>query len=298
VNRITNSNPSTCFVTWAMSNKCNYSCWYCPDELHNGSHGWPDLEYSINFFKWLAEKHEYVFIDLQGGEPTLWPKLLHFMESMPDNVEIELTTNASRTIRWWNSALPYIKRVTISYHASQATPSHILEVCELLKDKVNLSVLFLYDPEYAADIESLNADLALIDVNTNIKAIFPNFDGAMIPYTPEQLTFIKSNNHKSSTSSFTDHKPSTVFVDGIKAHVRNDIVLEKKNNFYGWKCMAGIKRIHITFDGGIYAGSCKTKLMGNFGDSFENIKFFEQGVICDKTLCSCIDDIRIEKWKI
>lgn len=294
--KITNSQPSTCFVTWAMSNKCNYSCWYCPDELHNGSHGWPDLEYSIEFFKWLSKKHEYVFIDLQGGEPTLWPNLLKFLQALPENVEVELTTNASRTLRWWNTAIPYLKRVTISYHASFATSDHIIEVCKLLINKVNLSVLFLYDPACADVIESTNLALSELDVNTNIKAIFPNFNGKMIEYTDTQLAFIKSNNHKSKSNNFVDHKPSQVFIDGEKVHLRNNIILENKNRFYGWKCLAGAKRLHITFDGDIYAGSCRAKLLGKFGDSFDNIITLTDAIDCEKTLCSCLDDIRVEKW--
>ena len=40
-------------VSWALSNKCNYRCTYCPDFLHNGSSGQPKWEVVENFIRSL-----------------------------------------------------------------------------------------------------------------------------------------------------------------------------------------------------------------------------------------------------
>ena len=44
-----------CVVTWNFTNMCNFACDYCPDELHNGSSGFPDYNNALNFLKRLAE---------------------------------------------------------------------------------------------------------------------------------------------------------------------------------------------------------------------------------------------------
>ena len=83
---------------------CNYSCWYCPDYLHDGKLGFPNLEKCLEFFNDLQEQHpnKILKIELNGGEPSIWPELGKFAEwcKANDN-QIILTTNGSRTMRWW-----------------------------------------------------------------------------------------------------------------------------------------------------------------------------------------------------
>ena len=89
-----NSHPDTCSVTWELTDRCNFSCWYCPEYLHAGTSSWPDLEKSLHYFRFLAERNSGgVFVDMIGGEPTLWPGLLDFIRALPDSVNCEITTN-------------------------------------------------------------------------------------------------------------------------------------------------------------------------------------------------------------
>ena len=75
---IVSNEPMIAMITLEISNKCNYACSYCPPDIHNGTHDWLDLDACMRFFKELSLTHERVYINLTGGEPTMWPRLQEF----------------------------------------------------------------------------------------------------------------------------------------------------------------------------------------------------------------------------
>ena len=286
-----NSHPNTCSITWETTNRCNFACWYCPDILHSGTSGWPDLEVSLRYFRFLREKHSNVYIDIIGGEPTLWPGLPTFLESLPDGIECEITTNGSRTTKWWERVGPKLRRVTISHHLASASDEHLLEVVRVLDPVVQLSVLLLLDPEFCDRIENLQKSLQELDISYTTKPIFPKFEGKMIDYDERATTLLK-NYHKSKKIYPPDSKPMHTWLDNEKVRV-HDLIIEGKNKFKGWSCMAGRNRLHIDFFGTVWAGSCRSVAIGNMAD----LPLLENPVTCNIDACTCLDDVRVEKWK-
>ena len=68
---------------------CNYSCKYCPDNLHDGKYTDITADQYLNFFKNLMIDNPEILdyknkkITFTGGEPTLFPdieKLLFFFK--------------------------------------------------------------------------------------------------------------------------------------------------------------------------------------------------------------------------
>lgn len=293
---ITNKNLDHCAVTWEISNKCNYSCWYCPEYLHSGTSGWPNFSTSVDFFNDLSTKHSKIHLDLIGGEPTIWPKFNEFVDSISDNIGIELTTNGSRSLKWWSRLSKKVKTVTISVHFNSADLDHIVSVCELLKGKVNLTVMFLFDPKFTSEIEYLNTILTEKDITHYAHYILPNFGEELINYTEEEIKFSNTVSHQAEENN-QSFKPGGFFIDGEKKNIQKDIIVSQKSNFNGWACRAGNKRLHIGFDGIVYAGSCRSYNLGNINQA-NDIKLVEDYVICNRSSCTCVDDVRVEKWTL
>ena len=60
-------------VNWCLGNTCNFSCSYCPKNLHDGSYKWPELEKIKAFIKRVVDQTfpRKVYFELTGGEVTL-----------------------------------------------------------------------------------------------------------------------------------------------------------------------------------------------------------------------------------
>ena len=70
-----------------LSDYCNYKCWYCTPEFWGKNYKWPELEsFQENIFHLLKhyEKSgkDRFLIHIGGGEPTIWPDVINFINFM------------------------------------------------------------------------------------------------------------------------------------------------------------------------------------------------------------------------
>ena len=97
--------------------------------------------------------------------------------------------------------------------------------------------------------------------------------------------------------------PVVVFEDGSKKRVnRNWIVLNKQNDFYGWRCNIGVDSMMID-PAGIITGACRTRLFDNYNiydkDFIEKFDPEIKPKICDKTnTCMCQPESLLDKVKV
>jgi len=289
---ITNDRPGTAVVTLECSNICNYSCWYCPPELHTGTSPWPDIGRSLAFVSDLAQRHEHVYLDLVGGEPTLWPKLLDFLGQLPPNVQHEISTNGSRTLRWWGRAKPMLKKVTMTAHMASCDNQHLISVIDLIRDTVEVHLTALYDLDHRDKIAQLGAAARERDLSFQVRPIMPMWD-SMVEYGPEERAFMGDLLIKGNLTKHSSSKPTKAIWNGVPLHPSRDILMGGRTDFRGWQCLAGSMRFHVIHDGTIYAGSCRNKELGNLRTGWR----FEDGPIaCARSRCTCQDDIKTEKW--
>lgn len=304
MNRITNDFPNHLSVGWELTSTCNFHCWYCPDYLHDGKYKWPDLEKSLEFFENLSKTKDTIYLDLVGGEPTLWPQLSEFLERRPSNIFVEVTTNGSRTLNWWNNNSRYIDLVTISFHPNTADPDHTIEVCKLLvRNKVKKVFVWILAVAEKIDVckylyEQLEQLGLEIDVVTkplyNVYGVNKQEQIQLNNSNSEIANILKTNKFKRSTFDMSIVKPVNVFLDNEPF----DYVLaeiNKQNDFFGWTCTAGINRLFIHKDGSIMRGSCGVGgTLGNINDGF----VVPEPIVCTSTKrCRCIDEIKLDKWK-
>jgi MoaA/NifB/PqqE/SkfB family radical SAM enzyme len=295
INSIENDAPTTCSVAWEISNKCNYSCWYCPENLHSGTSGWPDFEKTLDFFNILSQKNEYVHISIIGGEPTLWPKLSDFLQNIQENVFVDIVTNGSRTLAWWekNKFILNRHRVIISFHVNTANENHVFLVANLLKSAGIICYIFLMlDPKHEKRLNKFAEILKNNKINYSFKAIFPNYKGIIMDYTEDQKNAIANNRFVSSeTKEFI--RPNEIIVNDKIITTPSKLVIDNFNNFFGFSCMIGSKRFYINYSQEIFAGSCKVLKLG----TLSNYKLLNKSVICPRKACTCLDDIRTHKWR-
>lgn len=80
----------------------------------------------------------------------------------------------------------------------------------------------------------------------------------------------------------------------VKEHPDN-LIKKLQNNFKGWRCYAGVRRIHIEFDGNIYVGNCLNG--GSIGNIKNNHNFLlSEPVVCESSFCTSNLDVSIEKF--
>lgn len=91
-----------------LSDYCNFQCWYCSKDFNGKTVSWPKLDVLLPNFLHLLDYYKAAgketFIIHIGGEPSTWPGLIKFVTEIKKhhNCIISLTTNGSRTLRWWN----------------------------------------------------------------------------------------------------------------------------------------------------------------------------------------------------
>lgn len=296
-------NPEGMNIEWVVSNVCNYKCSYCTENLYGGSSGQPHYEKALDFFNYI---HKNVqpgpkLLNLTGGEPTVWPRLIPFLKELDDSYHIQITTNGSRTLKWWKKLLQNcnkLARVCISVHLEFANIDHIYKVSELLHKKTNLTILLLADKKNFKLIKN-NADkFTNLECTVFIKPVRDQ-NGKAQEYNAEELEFIKNFKHRKANFPRLP-VPTNFVIDGEEKPYSYGLELISKNlhKFEGWKCGLGKTRLTIWHDGKIGLAHCNTARNLNVGNIYdETYSIPNDPVICDTEFCPCVADIRIPKWR-
>jgi organic radical activating enzyme len=290
-------------IEWVVSNVCNYSCSYCVEDLYGGSSGQPDYKKALKFFDYL---HNNIssgnkLLNLTGGEPTVWADLIPFLQGLDKSYLTQLTTNGSRTVRWWNKLLDNydnLARVAISTHLEFANIEHILNVSKLLHDKTDLTILMLADRKNFGLVKKYAPMFEELDCTVFIKPI-RNRDGLSQDYTEEEQNYIK-NFKKAKKDGKHIGVPTHLVVDNQPKPYSYGLELISKNqhSFKGWKCALGKTRLVIWHDGSISLAQCSTAKNMKIGNMFdEKIDIPTEPVVCMTNYCTCLPDIRIPKWR-
>jgi MoaA/NifB/PqqE/SkfB family radical SAM enzyme len=119
---------NTVAINWCILNICNYKCSYCPDFLHSGSSGRPDLdkvsEFCTNIIEHYEEKN--VHFEFTGGEVTLWrefPDLVLFLKSHK-NVYVGVISNGSSKLKWWDDMKKHLDHACLSFQPEFSKRDH------------------------------------------------------------------------------------------------------------------------------------------------------------------------------
>jgi molybdenum cofactor biosynthesis enzyme MoaA len=311
-------------IEFMVGNYCNYKCNYCGDWANGGTHRWPqDFDTLLKHFRhlldfYVANGRDDFEINLLGGEPTLWPNVAEFSRIMKSeyNAKLTLTTNGSRTIRWWEQNADAFDKILFSYHHIEVNKfssiEKFIEVIDTVYDmKVPLNTLVLMDTTCWDEV------IEAMEIMKS-KSRNPWFICAMEVhpprYTPEQRKIFVNNVKrrppiwrllKDEHENFWKGKTKVVFDDGSTERVeRNYFSTRDLNYFEGWMCNIGIENINIQKDGKI-TGVCGNRIFDE--DTFYNIydpeftKVFNPKLVptlCESKVCWCQPEMLMTKWKV
>lgn len=308
--------PPYKFIEWKLHDKCNYDCSFCGEENKLGIRGWFDLEKNKAIVDRIADicGDTPYWIQLTGGEPTLYPKLIELMSYMRQKgAYTSILTNGSRTIRWWKMMrdAKVLDILYITYHCEQNADSHhIANVINLFHDE---PVLTMVSSTYTKDSvqDAFDGSTYILE---NTGAWVNMYAMSLIDYhidastvTEELFEKIKSINGVPGKLNITKKlseiprhllglKSTTVvtFSDD-SAEEKNLLMMTKlaENRFEGWTCEAGMNTLKIE-DDFISRGGCRRD---GIPFSLDNIKFYDKPFKCDVFDCFCYIDMVSTKTK-
>jgi organic radical activating enzyme len=245
-----------------------------------------------------------------GGEPTVWrnfDRLARSIKQIDPHSVVNILTNASRTIRWWNRTKQFIDKVSISYHHESADPDHIVDVVNEIQYDCQTNIQMLMDirafDQCVAHWEYLKEHTA---VPIQIKKLQTSFGGKeWMPYTAEQRARMIEMHQETRDRPTTKRNITSL---GIRVHYDNgdvrregchDLIQAGLNKFEGWHCNIGRDLVVIKANGDVVpANACNQQIvMGNIKTAPESIQLLIAPVVCAYRECTCGSDIEITKFK-
>jgi organic radical activating enzyme len=295
---ITNENLDCCILTLFVHNVCNFSCRYCNDYHRDGSNRWPtDWQPYLDLIEQIKKRNKYVYVEVLGGEPTVWPKFQEFVDTISEeNVFVEYATNASRSLRYWKSFKTQRAFVFLSWHSEEIDDDHFVEVARIMQDKASVSIPLMIIPDNFERSKILYNRLTEFKVEITPKFTRTSIDGtSYFNYTDEQREWITNNSwNKMKPLGINWKIPQNLHFDGQPMRFMN--VLDKGlHKFEGYTCTAGIRRLMVEPDGNIKR--CTKGVGGSLGNiKTGNYSLPDTPIVCDYRACPCKLDAVVEKW--
>lgn len=237
-----------------------------------------------------------MYVELLGGEPTVWPQFVDFMDQISDdNVFVEFSTNASRTLRYWDQFPARNVFLFMSWHYEEADDDHFYSVAELLQDKASVSIPLMVTPDNYERARALYERLKGLRVEITPKFTRTSIHGhSYFEYTDEQRDWIKSSYYYKMKDFGIDWKlPRNLHFDGEPMKFMT--VLDRgMHKFEGYTCTAGIKRFSVDLNGDIKR--CTKRVGGIVGNIFTGYDLPTAPIVCNYEACPCKLDAIVEKW--
>lgn len=326
---VTTQDPKTLNIRFWPTDICNFNCEYCfPGSVLNKFKYPKNVDTVIRNFRLLfdeyIEKHnkENFYLNIVGGgEPSLWPHLDYFCENIKKDhdVFIKMTTNGSRTLRWFEQNTKHIDKFTMSCHYKDVNIDNFIKNCDWIYEQgKEPGTLMLMDAknwdkckEYLDKMLSDSKYQWTIQAKEVVDA--PGLD--ISSYTEEQLEFFKQPLKRIPESKWIlDNLNDLNIYESIALYendhaipaMSNHFIGRQENYFKGWRCNVAIENLVITHDGKI-TGSCQEEIFKDvnlnlfsedFEEKFNRSKLDLKPIICPRNCCSCQPDTHITKHRI
>ena len=286
-------------VEWNIGKRCNLDCGYCPAEIHDNFSPHTDLDKMVNTIYELEKIGKAIRLSLTGGEPTVHPKINDILECARSRLQwLSVTTNGLRSPEW------YIKQPVNQWvfslhfdneHSRRAT-ENVVEYSQLLDME---GIATLYQVNLMAHHEHMD----------EVRAAATLLEGHNIPYVCRRIRWTEAENrdwfddlrYKAEDLNWILSKVATVkpncTIDGKELIHANDVIKDKRNEFKGWTCNAGLESLMINWDGEVHRATCRVG--GSLGNIYNGT--FESPtapITCTRTWCTCAADIPLTKVNV
>jgi len=107
-------------VLWDLGRRCNYNCSYCWPSVHSNTEKFADYETIIKAIDMIINhwaNKQQIRWNFGGGEPTMHPQFLEILKYLKSkNQWVLVTTNGSRSTKFWKEAAQYCNSINMSAH--------------------------------------------------------------------------------------------------------------------------------------------------------------------------------------
>jgi len=324
---ISTQDPELLDIRFWPTDICNFNCAYCfPGSVLNKLRYPKNIDTVVKNFRILFDsyianhnKTRFKINIVGGGEPTLWPHFEQFCREIKQrhDVHIQLTTNGSRTVRWFEENTRAVDDVVLSCHQADVDIDNFIAVADYLFERgTDVSALMLMDAS-AWDrcmslIEKMYASKHSWIIQAKEVVDAPGFD--MLSYSQEQLDYLRQPIKRAPDSNwiinnihrFRVHESIALYDNGAAIPVTpNYYIVNKINEFKSWNCNVAIENLVIVHDGSV-SGSCQEQVFADtginmFAEDFEE-RFNRSGlqlktIKCPRNNCACQPDTHISKWR-
>jgi organic radical activating enzyme len=193
-------------VDWFLGKRCNFDCAYCSPTIHDNYSQYPSFNKLIDHYNYLTdtittnEKNKkivsYIF---GGGEPTLIPEYLKFLEHIKRDTRFdsEIRTLTNLTGNSHNLyKLNQLSEITFSVHLAYMTEKFILKIERFLLSRddtsKSLTVKFMYDKKHNHRINEIVTVLEKYsNLNYNVTPLHNKLDKNLYKYDDSDKEFFK-----------------------------------------------------------------------------------------------------------
>jgi MoaA/NifB/PqqE/SkfB family radical SAM enzyme len=297
------SNQSLLNVSWNLGTFCNYNCSYCWPNTHSTKYDFKSLSvYQLTLANLIDTAIEFNFekihINILGGELTAYKHFIEFIKYINSfdkiKIKINLVTNLSPSIKYWNEFIEHTKNIemsiTASYHIEFADLDSFLEKIEFIKSKnIVITPSVVMSPPFfdklvpiAKAIKSKHKKFHFL-FQYNEKKIDPS-------YTSEMIDIVNELNNNSRIE-----KLITIETKEKKHLLDNANILLGMNfvNYFGWDCEAGFNSIII--DKQLNVRRCSSGIDMPIGNLKTNFKLKKEK--CISSACVCSFDLKVKKTR-
>jgi organic radical activating enzyme len=311
-------------INWFITNKCNFSCTYCHPFNHEGSSKLFDIEVYKKFVTKVLTQigDKQLVISFTGGEPTAMPWFDQFVDFLlENNVKMGITSNGSKSIKWWKKYHKAFDWVSLSFHTEASTTRQFIDIVEAIWAHSLVSVRIMMHQkqtyfEKGLELYRLLKTRPFVTI-VHVEKV-PIIDDWLTEnekyheYTPEQQKYLNEDlwfkRETSLPTKSKNHYKVPIDVTGVFKTANgqyeeqseldtNAIAESRKNQFYNWDCYGGIEHLHVNDRGEIWPAAClQGKQLGWIQD-LKNFNLPTIPILCKKEFCYCATDMIISKEK-
>lgn len=296
------TNSPGLFVEIDLGYICNYSCSYCAESLHTGK-SWLEFDKVKQFL----HKVNPTSVVLPGGEPTIYPHIIPLLKYLKDNFNaaVTITSNASKSSKWWAKYHELMDVVVFSFHIEHTNIDKFIENILAVSSNRIISINLSMVPDRFDECLAIGYKITDICPNTYVilkSLIDYKIDTLFSQYTDKQKKIMSSVLHPKVINAVNPHQIDTykIFKDGSKEKARpHQLMCSGDINYNGWRCWKGLKFLKLLPNGDIYQSVCEitddgTGSIGNVYD-LDNVKWTTHPQICTQQECNCISSLKVIK---
>jgi len=307
--RVKQPDTAPMHITWVINNICTNACSYCPSDLHKGKNHHYDWENARRFFQELFKRYPKVHCSIAGGEPSVSPFLPELVKTFHEhNSTVGLTSNAAKTVSYWENIAPYLTYVCFSWHPEFVDDKFLEKALAVAKHTPVTIRVMMHPSHWNRCVNAYETFAKIPTVELEAVRIL-NWGGDSNPtastYTDEQLEWFdkhpridkvdrKPYSNKPNLEIGADFYLNDGTID--KSMHTVDYINKGMTNFKGYQCEVGLKSLFISWDGQIRRGNCSAGGdIGSINDP-DNIVWPDTPITCDLNICHCTTDVEINKW--